>query len=599
MELENIINNKKNNIGSLCLYLRKRPNLLVELDNSISQKNIDELTLPQKIYIFINNIKNIKCNCGKQKKWKSFKYGWYKTCGDKKCIKNSTIQTNIEIFGFDNPMKNKNIRSKVEETNYKKYGVKAPAMNKSVKEKIKNKLNNRTEIQKNKTIKKRKENWNNKNEQEKEIIKNKIKKSNIEKTKEEKDIINQKRKNTCLKKYNNEYAILSNNIRNKVLNTFNAKFGGNTPFADKNIKNKAIESYKKRHINYIKKNIEKFQCEYLSHEDKGNNNIEYNLLCKRTNREFNIGYSNLRIRILGNIEISPYFRPKYGKSKMENDLLSFIQVNYKNEILTNKKNVIIPYELDIYLPELKLAFEFNGLWWHNELYKENNYHLNKTEKCEQNNIQLIQIFEDDWIYKQDIVKSIILNKLNKTSNKIFARNCEVKEINDNEIIKSFLIINHIQGFIGSKIKIGLFYNNELVSLMIFGNRRVAMGKKSTNEGEYELLRFCNKLNTNVIGGTSKLFNYFIKTYKPIEITTYADRSFSQGNLYKQLGFEFTSKTEPNYYYIIDGIRHHRFNFRKDKLVKEGYDKNKTEHQIMIERKIYRIYDSGNLKFIYK
>jgi len=125
-----------------------------------------------------------------------------------------------------------------------------------------------------------------------------------------------------------------------------------------------------------------------------------------------------------------------------------------------------------------------------------------------------------------------------------------------------------------------------------------MNSKS-KEGEYELLRFCNKLNTNVVGGSSKLFKYFIKNYTFTEITTYADRSHSQGNLYKILGFDFISKTPPNYYYVIDGIRKHRFGFRKDVLVKEGYDKNKTEHEIMIERKINRIYDSGSLKYLLK
>ena len=163
------------------------------------------------------------------------------------------------------------------------------------------------------------------------------------------------------------------------------------------------------------------------------------------------------------------------------------------------------------------------MWWHNELNKDKNYHLSKTEECEKQGIQLIHIWEDDWLYKKDIVKSIILNKLNK--NKIiYARKCKIKEIK-NDLYRKFLDDNHIQGYINSKIKIGLFYDDELVSLMTFGNRRVAMGKKSTNDDEYELLRFCNKLNTNIIGGASKLFKYFIDTYKPEEITTYADRSF--------------------------------------------------------------------------
>lgn len=106
------------------------------------------------------------------------------------------------------------------------------------------------------------------------------------------------------------------------------------------------------------------------------------------------------------------------------------------------------------------------------------------------------------------------------------------------------------------------------------------------------------MNTNVIGGASKLFKYFIEKYNPDEVTSYADRSWSQGKLYEKLGFKLDNKTQPNYYYVIDGIRKHRFNFRKDKLIKQGFDPNKTEHEIMLDRKIHRIYDSGNLKYIF-
>jgi len=284
---------------------------------------------------------------------------------------------------------------------------------------------------------------------------------------------------------------------------------------------------------------------------------------------------------------------------MENQLKEFIKNNYKLNIIDKSRNIIHPYELDIYIPDLKIAFEFNGLYWHNELYKDKKYHLNKTELCEKNGIQLIHIYEDDWLYKQDIVKSIILNKLGKSINKIYARKTEVRDITDNKLVREFLDKNHLQGFIGSSVKLGLFINNELVSLMTFGKRRVTMGKKGTNEDDYELLRFCSKLNTNIIGGANKLFKYFVKNHKPKEITTYADRSWSNGNLYKQMGFNYEGKTEPNYYYIIDRIKHYRFNFRKDKLIKEGFDPFSTERQIMLDRKIYRIYDSGNLKYTYE
>jgi hypothetical protein len=231
------------------------------------------------------------------------------------------------------------------------------------------------------------------------------------------------------------------------------------------------------------------------------------------------------------------------------------------------------------------------------LYKSNDYHLKKTEECEKQGIHLIHVFEDDWIYKQDIVKSRIMSLLCK-SEKIYARKCEIKEIKDNKLVKDFLETNHLQGYIGAKVKLGLYFEEKLVSLMTFGNLRKSMGKKSSHN-TYELIRFCNELNVNIIGGASKLLKYFVKNYKPEEIISYADRSWSQGNLYKKLGFEFVCKTRPNYYYVIDGHKKYRFSFRKDILVKNGYDPKKSEHQIMNDRKIYRIYDSGHLKFFFK
>lgn len=133
--------------------------------------------------------------------------------------------------------------------------------------------------------------------------------------------------------------------------------------------------------------------------------------------------------------------------------------------------------------------------------------------------------------------------------------------------------------------------------MTFGDKRRSMGQKSEDKS-YEILRFCNKLNSIVLGGASRLFKYFVDNYEPNDVISYADRSWSQGGLYKNLGFKLVGKTRPNYYYVVDGVRKYRFGFRKDILIKEGYDPNKTEHEIMLDRKIYRIYDSGNLKFTF-
>jgi len=441
-----------------------------------------------------------------------------------------------------------------------------------------------------------------------------------------------KRQNTMLDKYNTIIPIQNDLIKQKIINTNIKKYGEKCTLLNNNIKQKTIEhNLQKFGVEHYSKTdefknkimlncLQKYGVEHYSKTDEFKNKINlstinrnllnnklniisidnnfYKIKCEKEH-EFLIERGLLKNRLKYNTIICTICNPinSFSRSGKELILIDFIKNNYEKEILFNNKSIISPYELDIYLPDLNLAFEFNGLYWHNELYKSNNYHKTKTDLCIQKGIQLIHIYEDDWNYKENIIKSMILNKLNKTENKIFARKCEVKEISDNNLVKYFLNNNHIQGNINSSVKIGLFYNNELISLMTFGKLRKPLNSKST-DNEYEMLRFCNKLNTNIIGGASKLFKYFLKQYNPNKVISYADRGYSNGNLYKQLGFELEHITEPNYYYIIDNNRKHRFGFRKDILVKQGFDSNKSEHEIMLERKIYRIYNSGNLKFIF-
>jgi len=395
--------------------------------------------------------------------------------------------------------------------------------------------------------------------------------------------IKEKSQNTNLKKYGFKHSAQNKEVLDKMKKTNFERLGVEYPAQNKSVRDK-----------FYKTIIDKKLLTYDNLINIDYENKEMIFKCDfGEEHNFKISIDLFQNRKRTNIKLCTTCNTKFT-SQSELDFLKI----FDNNIILHSRSIITPLELDAYIPELKLAFEFNGLYWHSEANKENNYHLNKTEECEKKGIQLIHIWEDDWLYKQDIVKSMILNKLGK-SERIFARKTTIKEIEDNKLVREFLEKNHIQGFVGSKVKFGLFYENELVSLMTFGNRRIAMGKKSTTKGEYELLRFCNKLNTNVVGGASKLFKYFIDNYNPSEITTYADRSISQGKLYKTLGFEYQGETSPNYYYIINGIKYHRFNYRKDLLIKQGFDKNKTEHEIMLDRKIYRIYDSGNLKFKFK
>ena len=279
------------------------------------------------------------------------------------------------------------------------------------------------------------------------------------------------------------------------------------------------------------------------------------------------------------------------KSGYETQIVNWIK-SLNIDIIENDRKTIHPKEIDILIPNSKLAIEFNGLYWHSENQVGKNYHINKTNSCQENEIQLIHIWEDDWVYKQNIIKSILLNKLNIIPNKIFARKCEIKIINDNKLVKDFLNKNHIQGFCKSQLKIGLFYRDKLVSLMTFGFR------KTNSKKEFELIRFCNILNTSIIGGASKLFNFFLKISKVNNIVSYADISIFNGNLYKNIGFKFKHRTQPNYYWVVDGVRNHRWKYNKQNLIKLGYDSKKTEKEIMESIGNYRIFSCGQERYEY-
>jgi hypothetical protein len=413
---------------------------------------------------------------------------------------------------------------------------------------------------------------------------------------------------TNLEKYGYKYASSSPHIKEKVKKTNLYKFGCEFPSQSElvydkikkiNIEKYGVDNYSKTEIFKEKITERWFKTMYFRLEKYGilkKVDDGYTIKCNKCDNDFKILNSLMNKRINNNEEICLNCNPIHQSiSKLEKNVLEFIKDSFNGEIVENHRE--LKREIDIYLPELKLGFEFNGLYWHSELYKEPSYHLDKKNRFLESNVNLIHIWEDDWEYKQDIVKSMILNRLCKNPNKIYARKCQIKEVNDNKIVREFLETNHIQGFIGSKVKLGLYYNNELLSLMTFGNLRKSLGQNS-KEGTFELLRFCNKLNTTVIGGASKLFKYFLTNYNPKEIISYSDFSRSNGNMYNQLGFSLSHLSKPNYYYIVDGVRNHRFNFRKDKLVKEGFDSSLTEIEIMNSRGFYRIFDCGMQKWIY-
>jgi hypothetical protein len=284
------------------------------------------------------------------------------------------------------------------------------------------------------------------------------------------------------------------------------------------------------------------------------------------------------------------------RSKSEIEIEEFIKSLNVNVNICDKKQ-LSGIELDLFLPDHNIAIEYNGLYWHSEKQgKHKNYHINKTIKCLEKNIHLIHIFSDEWLNKKDVIKNRIINLLNKTDNKIYARNCQIVELTGRDK-SEYLNSNHLQGNDKSSIYFGLSHEGKIVSIMTFGKLRKVLGNKINNKNEYELYRYCSN---NVIGGFTKLLNYFIKKYSPNKIITYANRNWSPSDdycFYSKVGFTYVGDTKPNYSYTKKyDIREHRFNYRKDRLIKMGYDANKTENQIMTEIGFDKIWDTGNLKY---
>uniref|UniRef100_A0A6M3IDP3 Putative Hef-like homing endonuclease n=1 Tax=viral metagenome TaxID=1070528 RepID=A0A6M3IDP3_9ZZZZ len=284
-------------------------------------------------------------------------------------------------------------------------------------------------------------------------------------------------------------------------------------------------------------------------------------------------------------------------SRAELEIYDFVKQYFPNAT-HNDRTLISPLELDIVIPSKKIAIEYCGLHWHSELAgKDKLYHYNKLQKCQSQGYNLITIFEDEWIHNQEIVKSRLRNILSVyDSRRIFARKCIIHEIT-NSVKNEFINANHIQGADTSSIRLGAFYEDELVSVMTFSKGSIAKGHVA-EEYVYELNRFCSKINTDVIGIASKLLTFFEKNYNPKHIFSYADKRWSIGGLYERLGFDMTHSTRPNYWYIIEDKRVHRYNFRRSELPRKlsDFDPDLTEWKNMIKHGYDRIWDCGNIKY---
>lgn len=600
--------------------------LLKELNAFCLPISID-MTLPQKIYHFYNKINQVPvCKyCHRPLSFVTFSRPYMEYC-NRKCSQNNQIDhkeeinikrttTNMKKYGVPYVMQDENIKKRYSLNSEQKYGVNWVSQSRDVKDKISNTWQNKDD--KEKIDQKRYDNY-------KKSIQIKYSDENLT-TVRQLQQVQDKCRETTLQRYGHSMTFNVPEFIEKSKQTNMERYGYQNAMQNEDIQRKQFKSamnFKKyvlpsgRVVNLQGYNIKAIET-LLNKYPEEQIFIEFD--CPRISYmfenkthfyrpDFFINNENKYIEVkslyylfldldknLAKIDVITANEDKleYWLYDYNGNLFLFDFIETKISKLFKDHGVRMLYgQNHIFLIDYKIMINMINI------NSKDNINLLQVKKdlMQRSNgvIRTINIFTDLIEQKYPIIKSRLLNLIG-LSQRLYARHCVIAEI-EPKVAKEFLNDTHIQGNSYALVNLGLYYQGELLSVMNFAQKRVALGQKHRIEGEYELLRFSSALNYTIVGGASKLLKYFIRNYKPKQIITYADKNWSDGVVYENMGFVRISETEPSYWYCKDGMRFHRFNFRKDRLVAMGHSKNLTEREIMNSLDYIRIYDCGNIKF---
>jgi hypothetical protein len=475
-------------------------------------------------------------------------------------------KTCIAKYGAKSSLLNQEVRERGKSTMIEKYGVDHPMHSSAIKAKVGQTKNDRygdTNFNNREKFKATVETWDDEKRQD----------------------ISDKRKNTNLERYGVEFITQHQEFKERSAESIISKYGVDNASKNPEIISKIKKTMLDRYgCHYNQTHIDPNSLKLLSDPDYLQRNADRSLIDLA--QELGVTYYTVGYWY-NKHSITRTFND-YNKSLAEAEINDFIK-SYNFETITNSRKIIDKKEIDIFIPSLNLGIEYNGLYWHSEINNpDQHYHKNKLTQCREVGIDLIQITDYEYKHKKDIVLSRIKSRLGVNTT-IYARKTTIAEISSVDA-KAFLDKNHIQGSVNGGVKLGLHYNGILVAVMTFGKSRYS------KKYQYELLRYCNLLGHNVVGGASKLFTYFIQKYNPGSIVSYCDLRWNSGNLYEKLGFNCTHHSEPNYWYTFQyATFESRVKYQKHKLssILEKYDENLSEWENMNAAGFDRIWDCGN------
>lgn len=253
------------------------------------------------------------------------------------------------------------------------------------------------------------------------------------------------------------------------------------------------------------------------------------------------------------------------------------------------RSVIAPYEIDIWSEPHRIGIEYNGNYYHSEIFKKDRfYHQKKSLAAIDAGARLYHIFEYEWVlpHRRRIIEGQIKHLFGISDRKIGARKCDIIELSTHDK-RGFLEANHLQGNDASTVKLGLRHQGELVAVMTF--RHPHLSSQNGQKYQWELSRYATQVGTSVPGGATRLFHAFVRRYSPKSVLSYSDLSRSSGTMYETLGFEFSHISVPNYVWVD----------RTGKTLTRYQTQIKNEVPTMQEQGFYRIYDCGNKVWVWR
>jgi hypothetical protein len=265
----------------------------------------------------------------------------------------------------------------------------------------------------------------------------------------------------------------------------------------------------------------------------------------------------------------------------------------KNDKSVIKSNLTDrPLEIDILIKDKKIGIEYCGLYWHNEnspFPRGRNSHKLKHDLCKSQGIQLITIFEDEWLERRPQIENILKAKLGMLP-KIYARNTKIVELKKEEA-KKFLENNHLQGSCVFVWAAGLVYEGKLVGCATLSKHH------RPNRNEAILSRVCFS-DRAVVGGTSKLFKAIKQKAKELgfsSLVSWSDNRWSDGGVYEELGMT-PEELPPDYSYVKNGSqkRISKQSCQKRNLLKKGAVGD-TELEMAKSLGYSRIWDCGKIR----